>query len=422
MLRFALLVGVAAALLGVASPRASADIGWCGSGEAATNRLPDAATGRLIHVVYAYPSDGADGFAAQASLLASIVAKTDAWWQGQDPTRTLRFDLYPFPGCGGDGSLDISAVKLPQSSAELEPSSSRFALLNRAIPSFDPAVKPIVFYDGPVDQPDLCGTAHGDPLTGSGSLAVLYLRSTCMGTADADAAVFAHELTHELGSPTQFSPHACPGDLGHVCDSNHDLMYPYLSFETIDELVLDVNRDDYYRHGGRQFDLSASGWLRHLDASMQALALSVTGGGSVTSDLPGVVCTASCTTQWETGTTVVLDAEPAPGQRFIGWAGGCSGEACSLTITAPSTVRALFGPAKVTLTVRVEGRGSVSGGGIACPGRCSAAAAAGAPVTLRAAPAKGWRFRGWTGACRGTSASCRLTPQAAATVAARFSR
>lgn len=422
MVRLALVVAVAAAVLGVGAPVAAADVVWCGSGETATNRLPDAVTGRLIHVVYAYPADGADGFAAAASPIASVVAKVDAWWQGQDAARTPRFDLYSFPGCSGFGGLDISVVKLSLTSAQLQPSDGRFALIERAIPSFEPGVKPLVFYDGPIDQPDLCGTAGGDPESGSGSFGVLYTRSTCMTSVDSEAAVFAHELTHELGSPTPFSPHACPGDTGHVCDSNHDLMYPYLSFDSIDDLVLDVGRDDYYRHGGRQFDLAASGWLRHLDAPLQALALTVSGRGAVTSDIPGVSCAASCTTQWESGSTVVLDAEPADGQRFVGWKGGCSGDVCSLTLTAPTGVQAVFGPARVKLTARVSGRGTVSGAGVSCPGRCSVSVSAGDALTLRAKPAKGWKLASWSGACRGRAATCRITPQAAVSVAARFSR
>lgn len=415
MARVALLLAVAAAALGLGAPRAVADVAWCGSGEPAANRVPDAVAGRLVHVIYAYPSDGVDGFAANASLIASVVAKTDAWWQAQDPGRTPRFDLYPFPDCSGFGSLDIGVVRLAATAAELAPSDRRFAQVAGLVPSDELGVKPVVFYDGAVDQPDLCGTAAGDASVGSRSLAVLYLRSTCMGSVDSDAAVFAHELTHELGYPNA-PPHACPGDSGHVCDSSLDLMYPYLSADSIDRLTLDVGHDDYFD------GLAASGWLRHLDAPQQPLALTIVGGGTVTSDLPGVACAGSCTTEWDDGTAVQLRAEPALWQRFVGWQGACSRDSCSLTLSAPTAVTAVFGPATVRLAARVSGRGTVTGAGISCPGRCSASVAAGAPLALRARPAKGWRFAGWTGACRGTSVVCRVTPQAAASVGARFSR
>jgi hypothetical protein len=118
----------------------------------------------------------------------------------------------------------------------------------------------------------------------------------------------------------------------------------------------------------------------------------------------------------------MLDAEPADGQRFVGWKGGCSGDVCSLTLTAATSVQAVFGPARVKLTARVSGGGTVGGAGLSCPGRCSVSVSAGDPLTLRAKPAKGWKLASWSGACRGRAATCRLTPQAAVSVAARFTR
>jgi glucose/arabinose dehydrogenase len=56
------------------------------------------------------------------------------------------------------------------------------------------------------------------------------------------------------------------------------------------------------------------------------------------------------------------------------------------------------------LRVTVSGAGSVSGAGIACPGSCSRLFTAADPLTavaLTPAPAAGWRFAGWGGACGG---------------------
>ena len=47
----------------------------------------------------------------------------DAWWRGQDATRTPRFDLFAF-SCGAQ--LDISDVKLPNTTAELSSIDGRF--------------------------------------------------------------------------------------------------------------------------------------------------------------------------------------------------------------------------------------------------------------------------------------------------------
>ena len=59
--------------------------------------------------------------------------------------------------------------------------------------------------------------------------------------------------------------------------------------------------------------------------------------------------------------------------------------------------------------------------GIACPGACSAAYGAGTNVTLRATPAPGAMFAGWSGACSGTNA-CVVSMTAARSVVANFKK
>lgn len=375
-------------------------------------------TGPQLHLVYAYPSDGGDAFPTFANEIETDVETADAWWRSQDPARTPRFDLAALPGCTG---VDLGVVQLGLTAAQLTPSSGRYSAIFRALPRFDPWKKVVVYYDGPIDDASLCGTGGGSTTTGSDSLAIVYIRSSCGQPESPRAAVLAHELTHELGSPDGRQPHPCPGDTGHVCDSDHDLMYPFLSVDSIDELVLDSGRDDYYREGGTGFDLSTSLWLRHLDAPQQTLTVSLAGAGTVRSDLPGVVCAQACTSQWDAGSRVTLTPEPAAGKRFVGWKGGCSGLDCTVTLTGPVAVQAVFGPSTVRLTAHVTGKGRVVGRGIACPPACSTAVEAGGPLTLDVRPARGWRFAGWTGACRGTKL-CRLVPQAAVSVRARFVR
>ncbi len=48
------------------------------------------------------------------------------------------------------------------------------------------------------------------------------------------------------------------------------------------------------------------------------------------------------------------------------------------------------------------GAGTVSGSGISCPSSCSGSYAPGTTITLTPAPASGWAFTGWSGACSGT--------------------
>jgi hypothetical protein len=79
-----------------------------------------------------------------------------------------------------------------------------------------------------------------------------------------------------------------------------------------------------------------------------------------------------------------------------------------------------------TLTVSISGAGGVTGSGIECTrapvvlttGTCSRELAE--PATLTAAPAAGFRFDGWSGACAGTSASCALDMAGDREVSAKF--
>ena len=79
-----------------------------------------------------------------------------------------------------------------------------------------------------------------------------------------------------------------------------------------------------------------------------------------------------------------------------------------------------------TLTVSISGAGGVSGGGIECTkapgvavsGTCSATQAG--PATITAAPAAGFVFDGWSGACTGTSATCALDMDGDRSVGAGF--
>jgi Divergent InlB B-repeat domain len=150
---------------------------------------------------------------------------------------------------------------------------------------------------------------------------------------------------------------------------------------------------------------------------------------------------------------VTLTAVADSGSRFVGWSGGgCSGtEPCTVTMGEARSVTATFalipppppsavdpgppappepptGPAPTTphapmLTVSTRGKGSVSSKapGIDCPSAsCRHAFAEAEIVELRAAPRHGWRFAGWSGACKGSHGTCRVTMSEARTVTARF--
>lgn len=387
-MRRLLLLAVAAAALWSA-PGALAG-GWCGSGESSVDRA-DATTGPQVHAIWAVPSDGADTFAAGAARLADDLASVSAWWAGQDPTRVPRIDNAVFPG---GTCADISFVRLPLPASAYSGASASFTQVSYelATAGFGNAYKKyLVYFDGPTVEPDVCGTGGGSFSSGP-SYAVVWL-AACPTVPDDSIA--AHELLHALGALPDGAPHPCPGDSGHPCDSSQDVLYPYSSGTPLAQLVLDVNHDDYYAHSGTWLDIQDSAWLHLLNAPVVPLALTIAGTGSVSSDVPGVYCTASCTTQWDGGSQFVLTPAPGAQSRFVGWTGSCASSVdCSLSLSAPVALTATFGPQRVPVKVGVKGKGAVR-----CTPTCGKTFAAGQHLTLRAVPAKGWRFAGWTGDC-----------------------
>jgi hypothetical protein len=126
--------------------------------------------------------------------------------------------------------------------------------------------------------------------------------------------------------------------------------------------------------------------------SFPQLAVGVVGPGTVTSSPAGISCGTQCLGSFARGSTVTLTAAPASGATFLGWKGACSGTSrtCLVTMSTDRAVGAAFAPAPqvrflnftcvapscapytATLTSSLgEGHtwSSVSGGGIALPGR-----------------------------------------------------
>jgi hypothetical protein len=407
------LLGAVAAALWLAPGAFAA--GWCGSGETAADR-PDVVTAQQIHAVVAVPSDGADTFAADAGAVADDVATIDSWWQSQDPTRVPRFDLAAF---GASTCLDISFVRLPDTGATYTSvgAGGAFDRISSELGQTGHPYKDyLVYYDGPSVQTDVCGTGGTRAFNTGLSFAVVWMQG-CSGVPTATIA--AHELLHALGAVPAGAPHACPGDTAHVCDSNQDIMYPTVTEGTqLSSLFLDYNHDDYYGHPGSWVDIQDSLWLHRLDVPEESLRVLLDGSGQVESDLPGLDCTASCTTQWDQGAVITLIASPASGRRFVRWSGACTGTGtCALDVKQSTTATAVFGPLRIPLRVETAGQGSV-----ACTPRCTKTFRGGDPLTLRAVPAHGWRFARWSGGCTGTKPTCRPSTDFAVAVRATFRR
>jgi hypothetical protein len=392
--------------------------GWCGTGQLATDR-PDITTGRQIHPIVVFPSDGAGNFVADANKVADDVTSLTAWWTGQDPTRTPRFDQTGFPG---GTCLDISFVQLPDTGASLHGASPSFnRVVNELVNAgFASAYKKyLVYYDGPSVETNVCGIGGGsaDPFHLGPTFAVVWMAG-CPGVPTDQ--IGTHELLHALGALPAGAPHACPGDAGHPCDAPFvDVLSPQTDGRPLQQQVLDVNHDDYYAHSGTWDDIQDSGWLSHLDAAQVPLSVAMQGGaGRVTSDLPGLDCTVVCTTQWDQGSIVTLNAIPGNRLRFVHWAGACTGDStCAVTLAQAQSVTAVFGPQTIPVKLTTTGRGTVR-----CTPVCSKTFAAGDPLTLRAVPATGWKFASWSGGCKGTHPVCRPATGSALTVRATFRR
>ena len=278
--------------------------------EAGADR-PDLLTGQQVHAVVAIPSDGVDTFSAESARLADDIASISAWWQGQDPTRIPRFDQATF---GTTTCTDISFVRLASSGATYTASGASGAFQRVSselgLGGLGSTYKKyLVYYAGPSVQANVCGTGGGD--FGSGrSYAIIWLRECTDVPSDT---VAAHELLHAFGALPDGARHPCPptgGGSGHPCDSPSDILYPYASGGPLSSLVLDVNHDDYYAHPDSDpwVDIQDSHWLHRLDLGQVALAVSLSGGpGTITSDVPGVDCAATCTTPVGPGRRATAD-------------------------------------------------------------------------------------------------------------------
>ncbi|MHB8641394.1 MAG: InlB B-repeat-containing protein [Gaiellaceae bacterium] len=435
----AVVVSVAAAGSFALSARATVPATWCGDGalQSPTDRMPDLAAGLEVHVIYAHPSDGPDRISTFGDAIAGDAASIDAWWRGQDSSRTVRFDMFGFAGCSGFGRLDISDVTLPHDSTYFAPHLAGVSRYEKLATDLSGAFssswkKYIVYYDGPVDgsSTNICGESTVAFGTG-GTFSMVYLQacSSLMASAGGRAHVVAHELVHSLGASPTTAKNDCGGaNTGHVCDNPLDIVYWIANpATTIDTDILDFNHDDYYGTGAQQ-DVRKSSWLTQLDVGQLASTITLTGSGTVLSDKPGIECPDECSNTWDKGTQFTLTAAPAAGSRFAGWSGGvCSGTdaSCPVTMDAAKNITATF-VKQVQLTISVDASkasGTVVSdpAGISCPGTCTATFDGGQTVQLVAQPGSGSRLEGWGGSCSG-AAGCSLVPDGTNTVSATFGR
>jgi Divergent InlB B-repeat domain len=398
---------------------------WCGTTSSADR--PNAVAGYPVHVLYVYPADGTDRSADWAPQIEGWIEESAAWWQRQDPYHVPRFDMYSAP-CGLQ--VDIEVFHSGRLSVATTDAANDTAMLWSELNTRPGAhfTKYLAFVDQ-IDTGNWCG--WGDMGAGEtiGSLnmglADVYLGSRpCSGTSRSNT--LAHEFVHTISPDAGFpnAPHVCPGNILHFCDSTGDLMYPGLENGiSINSIELDVGHDDYYGDHA-PYDLQNQPWLRKVQ-QQQHLALTLTGQGTVTSDVPGVSCSATCGSDWDAGSPVTLTAAAAAGQRFVRWTGACDSlePTCSVTMNGATNVTAQFAPASFGVTVSISGTGSVRSEprGISCSrSACTAQFPSFEPISLTAVAPKGWKFKAWSGGCHGTKTTCMLPMSSAAAVHAAF--
>lgn len=154
-----------------------------------------------------------------------------------------------------------------------------------------------------------------------------------------------------------------------------------------------------------------------------------TGKGSVSSSPAGIECPEDCSENYVFNTGLTLTATPAPGSELDHWSvkACAASNTCTITVRSARKVNAVFvAVGSRTLTVSKAGAGSGAviskPAGIECGATCSAEVQAPTKVVLRAIPALGSTFTGWSGeGCSGVK-NCRVAMNEARNVVATFAR
>ena len=173
-----------------------------------------------------------------------------------------------------------------------------------------------------------------------------------------------------------------------------------------------------------------TGWSGDVTGTSSSVSITMDGNKSVTANFqlikytlaavatPTAGGTASGAGSYNSGDVVTAKATPAAGYVFIGWSGDASGTSTSIAITMDGnkSVTANFqvkAPDKYTLatTTLPAAGGTVIGAGSYNSGDV---------VTVKATPATGYIFTGWSGDVTGTSSSVSITMDGNKSVTANF--
>jgi len=152
------------------------------------------------------------------------------------------------------------------------------------------------------------------------------------------------------------------------------------------------------------------------------------GVGTVISNPTGINCGADCSEIYPVNTVVTLTAAPLnTGSTFTGWSGNSDCADGSVTMTTDISCTATFALIHILTVTKVgTGIGTVTSTpvgitpSIDCGSICSAVYFHEAMVTLKATPATGSTFTGWSSACTGVASSTAVTMNADKNCTATF--
>jgi hypothetical protein len=232
--------------------------------------------------MYFVPSDGVDETLDTNGVIANAAASMNLWFDGQTGGRHLRLDTYLD---GKTPRLDVSFVRGNRTTAEYAgDADGAFTAITDELEergwTASPAVKRyLVYYAGPAEDENVCGTAFVPLAGGFAQWSVVFLDANpgCgardFGTpatgGGMSEAIAVQELEHNEGMAPLTAPHQCWAFNFHICTAaagaaletldpeSADVMFPFVTFPLRDKLI-DRDRDDYFEHPFPYRDLSDS--------------------------------------------------------------------------------------------------------------------------------------------------------------------